>query len=188
MSLRNLGRFISSPRADLVTTDLGLRVSNPPVDLATKVRKATEPSIPPPLPLDDEGKEIRISIDDNESVVSGEPPPLPSHEPYWVADIVPSAPPLADEPMSSPPSVPEHREEEAPENSAEESSGGQTSIESRLLLSSFPLACSTILLVIYSIYGAASTGWLIFGGPAWSGIILSAGIILKTVWDCVRKS
>ena len=65
---------------------------------------------------------------------------------------------------------------------------GHTSIEARLLLSSFPLACSTILLVIDSVYGAASAGWLILGGLAWSGIILSAGIILKTVWDCVRNS
>ncbi len=165
-----------------------MRISNPPADLVTKVRKATEPSIPPPSPIDDKGKECELSMDVSESVVSDESPPLPSHEPYWVTDIEPSVPPLVDEPLPSPPSTPEHPEEETPENSAEESSDGQTSIETRLLLSSFPLACSTILLVIYSVYGAASVGWLILGGLSWSGIILSAGIILKTVWDCVRKS
>ncbi len=47
--------------------------------------------------------------------------------------------------------------------------------------------CSLSLL-IYSLYGSASQGWLILGGLAWSGIILSAGIILKTIWDCVRKA
>ena len=169
--------------------NLGLRISNPPVELATKVRKATELSIPPPWPIDDKGKEREVPIDESESVVSGEPPPLPSHQPYWVTDIEPSAPPPTDEPMPSPPSMPEHlEEEEASNNSAEETSDGHTSIESRLLLSSFPLACSTILLVIYSVYGAASVGWLILGGLAWSGIILSAVIILKSVWDCVRKN
>jgi hypothetical protein len=147
------------------------------------VRKATEPAIPPPSPIDDEGKEVGISMDDNESVVSSEPPPLPSHEPYWVTDIEPSVPPQADEAPPSPSSRAEHPEEEE-----EESSDGHTSIESRLLLSSFPLAGSTILLVIDSVYGAASVGWLILGGLAWSGIILSAGIILKSVWDCVRNS
>jgi hypothetical protein len=168
--------------------NLGLRISNPPDDLVTKVRQATESAIPSPSPIDDEGKGRGVSMDDSESVVSSESPPLPSHEPYWVTDIEPSLPPPVDEAPPSPPSTPEHPEEETPENSAEELSDGQTSIETRLLFSSFPLACSTILLVIDSAYGTASAGWLILGGLAWSGIILSAGIILKTVWDCVRKS
>jgi hypothetical protein len=159
--------------------NLGLRISNPPVELVTKVRKATEPAIPPPSPIDDIGKEHGVSMEDSESVVSSESPPLPSHEPYWVTDIEPSVPPPANE--APPPPSPRAEDPE------EESSTGQTSIETRLLLSSFPLACSTILLVIYSVYGTASVGWLILGGLAWCGIILSAGTILKTVWDCVRK-
>jgi hypothetical protein len=163
--------------------NLGLRISNPPDDLVTKVRQATESAIPSPSPIDDKGKEHEVSMDDSDSVVSSEPPLLPSHEPYWVTDIEPSVPPQADEAPPSPSSRTEHPEEEE-----EESSDGRTSIETRLLLSSLPLAGSTILLVIDSVYGAASVGWLIFGGLAWSGIILSAGIILKTVWDCVRNS
>jgi hypothetical protein len=159
---------------------LGLRLSKPPVDLVTRVQEAAGLAIPP-SPVDDEGKERGVSMDDSESMVSSDPPPLPSHEPYWVTDIEPSVPPPADEAPPSPSSTPRQGQEE-------ESSSGQSSIESRLLLASFPLACSTILLVIDAVYGVASVGWLILGGLAWSGIILSAGIILKTAWDCVRKA
>jgi hypothetical protein len=160
--------------------NLGLRVSKPPADLVTKVRAASELAIPPPSPIDDNGEEHEVSMADSESVVSSERSALPADEPYWVADIELSVPPPANEPPPSPPST-----SKDPEG---DSSASQSSIESRLLLASFPLACSTILLVIYSLYGSASLGWLIFGGLAWSGIILSAGIILKTACDFVRKA
>jgi hypothetical protein len=106
------------------------------------------------------------------------PEPAPSNESYRVTDIESSVSPPADETPPSPSSPPKEPEQ----------SDGQSSIESRLLLASFPLACATILLVIQALYGSASQGWLILGGLAWSGIILSAGIILKTVWDCARKA
>jgi hypothetical protein len=105
--------------------NLGLRISNPPVALATKVHTATESAIPPLSPIDDKVKEREVSMEDSESVVSGEPPPLPSHEPYWVTDIESSAPPPVDETLSSPPSTPKHPEEEPSEHSTEESSDGQ---------------------------------------------------------------
>jgi hypothetical protein len=159
---------------------LGPRVSKPPADLVTKVRAASELAIPPPSPIDDNGEEHEVSMDDSESVVSSERSALPADEPYWVTDIVPCVPAPADETPPPPSSTPTDPEDD--------SSGGHTSIESRLLLASFPIACSTILLVIYSLYGGASLGWLIFGGLAWSGIILSAGIILKTTCDFVRRA
>ena len=157
---------------------LGPRVSKAPEDLVIRVQEATELAIAS-SPIDDKDKEPVVSMDKSESVVSSEGPALPADKPYWVPDELPVPPPV-DETAPSPSTPP-------PPDPEEESSGGQSSIESRLLLASFPLACATILLVIHSLYGSASQGWLILGGLAWSGIILSAGIILKTVWDCVRK-
>jgi hypothetical protein len=156
---------------------LRLRISTPPDDIVTRVQAAIGPAIAP-SPPDTTRDEPEVTMGESESVVSSESAALPSNEPYWVTDIEPSIPPPADEMPPSPLSAPEHQEEQ--------SSSDQTSVESRLLLASFPLACSTILLVIYSLYPSTSLGWLIFGGLAWSGIIISAGIILKAIWDFLR--
>jgi hypothetical protein len=160
-------------------SDLGLRVSQPPSDLVRKVRAASEPAIAP-LTIDDKVNEPEVSTDDSESVVSSERSELPASEPYWLADIEQSGPPPTDATPPSPPSMPKAPEEDA--------SGSGGSVEARLLMASLPLACSTILLVIYSLYGGASPGWLIFGGLAWSGVLLSAAVILKAIFDFVRKA
>jgi hypothetical protein len=161
-----------------VTMNLSLKISKPPDELVIKVQQAIEFAIPTPASVHEKSKEPEISIGDSERAGSVEHGNLPSDEPYWVADIESSVVPAPDPP---PPSLPA-------EESEDESSGRRTSIETRLLAASFPLACSTILLMIHSLYGSAGQGWLIFGGLAWSGIILSVGIILKSVYDFVRDA
>jgi hypothetical protein len=175
---------------------LGPRVSPPPAGLAKKVQAASGPAIALP-PIDDKDKQREVSKAETESVVSSESPTLPANEPYWVTDIALSEPAPANEPYGKTgieSSVPPPADETPPPPSStpkepeEVSSRVQASIESRLLMASLPLACSTILLVIFSLYGGSGLGWLVLGGLAWSGIILSAGVVIKTTCDFVRKA